>query len=459
MLAFGTMAGSRSSRALVPLVAAIVISSSLTVGSTAKLSARAPSALAESTMCSLSHLPRRSRSANVVAFIGRADGDTVLAGAGSIRYATEGGHYGPGRARPIYGQIIRVDRVDRAAPAALRQAFERGHRSVVLVPWDYAADCERVPWNRSARWLPAGTVGMFNGALRDRAHWVDGRPTLDVTPEVAVYPPAPAMHSRLEHHGRGQLLSAEELFALYELLPDDDRVHAAPDSAIAPVLRWAGANPDLARRPPARDMIRTLLLRTDELRYGRQPSPLVGTWRVVYRAGDGDSVAFFARTELHPTSTRRARGGQDPDTGIGVLRPVIGHALLVQAAPTIATLPVRRGASEPEFAMQGYFQMLDSPLVATADSTVFAGWIDLDDKAARLARDTTTRRALEAAGRYKSALRRMAFQRNEPTNFGRFVITPDGQAVFEMTLERDGAVVLTVRAERVSPVHLLPWGQ
>jgi hypothetical protein len=97
-------------------------------------------------------------------------------------------HFGPGIARAIYGQRVRVNRLTASARAALPE----GVREVLLVPWDYGADCRPVPWSRSAGWLPDTLTGVFAATLRAREHWAGDLPTLDITPFAQPYREPPA---------------------------------------------------------------------------------------------------------------------------------------------------------------------------------------------------------------------------------------------------------------------------
>jgi hypothetical protein len=410
--------------------------------------ARAEEVYAERAICTLVPLDIRLRSPDMVAFIGTVDADTVLAGAGAQRYTTEQGHYGSGTRRLIFGQTARVDRPERAAPQALREAIAT-NRAVVLVPWDFSASCEPVPWTRSARWLAPGKRGVFVGTLRDRAHWVGARPTFDVTPEVAVYPsPWPIPGARRPD---GPVLSADEFLSLYEVLPDGESLEATPVSAVAPLLRWAQAFPKLAAKQPAAYVLAYLRDEVVEQQYMKRPSPLAGTYRVVFRTAAGDSSAFFARTELRPSSVISS---DDPTPAVsgGERRPrIIGHYLLAVAARTLSELPTRRVGSGQ---FEGYFALVDSSTERTAHGATFLGSIDLEREAAGLVSDSVARSHLEDAGRQKSAFQTELFRRKQPLAPGRFVIAPVGDVHFEMVIKREGVPILTVRAARISGEHL-----
>jgi hypothetical protein len=267
---------------------------------------------------------------------------------------------------------------------------------------------------------------------------------------VAAYP-GPWSGEGAQPTDNANVLSAEEFLSLYEVLPDGRSLQLTPDSAVAPFLRWAQSFPQIAAKAPASHMLDYLLEQLVEARYENRPTPLAGTYRVVYRTARGDSSVFFARTEQHPTWAMRTKGttttSSDPRSG----RPIIGHELLVSAARTVEALPSRRtGATVPE----GYFALVDSAVARTDSGTVFAGSIDLEQVAALFAADSLTRNRLKEAGRHKSDLQTRLFRSGRTATPGRFLMTPDGGVRFEMVIYHDGAPVLTVHAERISRDHM-----
>jgi hypothetical protein len=381
----------------------------------------------------------RLRDPGSVAFVGTATDDTVHAGPGSVQYGTEGGHFGPGTPRSIYGQGVRVDRAEQAAPPAFRDAIAAGNRSVVLVPWDYGPDCGRVPWNRSARWLPFGTKGAFVARLRDRGHWAGDRPTFDVIPEITLYPPTFA-HQRRPRHQEAEV-SPEEFLTLYELLPDRETLYAEPEGATAPLTRWAQANPDRAAKLPVVPLLSFMRWEARIHQYRNKPSPIAGTYRVVYRAASGDSSVFYARTERHPTSLHISHRVTRADTAALDDRRPIGHSLLVEVAPSLSELPRQRRSATNPLTIQGYFEVIDSVATTSSGTVILPGSIDLHAQAIRLATDRAARTALQASG--------------QPATGGRFTVNADGQVRFQLVVERDGSPILTVRADRISTQPLL----
>ncbi len=162
--------------------------------------------------CSLTP-PWEYRRAGRIEFVGTPVHDTVFAGPG-IWTPTEGpGHFGPGRARAVYGQRVRVDRMTTHA----RRVLPAGVREVVLVPWDYGVDCATVPWSRSAGFLPDTLVGVFAAYLRPRAQWAGDLPTLDLVPFLQPYRDPPT-DPRIRDWWRGPRLSAAGLMDLYDAL-------------------------------------------------------------------------------------------------------------------------------------------------------------------------------------------------------------------------------------------------
>jgi hypothetical protein len=169
--------------------------------------------------------------------------DTVLAGAGDMQFVQAPGHFGPGTARAIYGQRVRVNRLTARARAALPE----GVREVLLVPWDYGADCRPVPWSRSAGWLPDTLTGVFAATLRAREHWAGDLPTLDITPFAQPYREPPA-DTTVRDWLPTRRLGIDRLLRLYdELWPLDTPLDTVTALAYAERLR---ADTSLAGRYP-----------------------------------------------------------------------------------------------------------------------------------------------------------------------------------------------------------------
>lgn len=315
---------------------------------------------------------------------GVATADTVAAGPGAVRYGLGGGHFGPGTAGIVFGQRVRVARLARTASDDVRRAVE-AHGEVVLVPWDHGPGCRPVRWTRSARWMAAGTNGAFVAQLRERSHWVDGRPTLDVhAPQFVPYPVAPALARRLTHEAaRGAPLSADELIDLYDALtplaaamPSGDAADTLSlTRALDARLGWEREHAALVARYPARLMVSTMLNEATRWLVAARAYPEEGTYCVRVVLASGDSSVFFLRTisgraqpvspwELgEPSPPRQPRAPGTRETRVGVLH-------YVAIARQVEELPRRAADMGPpwEDPPKGYFGVLDSTS-ADADGT------------------------------------------------------------------------------------------
>jgi len=402
--------------------------------------------------CSLAPYPSFWRP-NLFVFVGTAGADTVRAGPGAVRYTLGEGHFGRGVPREIYGQVVTVDRVGDRTRALLQRLGAAHRREVVLVPWDYSPSCEPVPWSRSARWMTPGTRGLFWVMPRDTAHWVAGVPTFDVYgPQFAPYPSAPGFQSprwraRAAAAGQDSILTPEELLALYDVLPEYPRRGDSAYAAARVVQRWAQEHPSMARRPPAADLIRTVLFSAESERVRGMRSPLAGTYRFALTLPSSDSLVLFARTEEHATSPLWSVAWRPPSRAdTGVRRPV-GHHLLAVGASNLESLPAtRRSSGLP--VREGYLVMADVPVTAGPDSTAWQGSVDLVRVAAAVTSDDRIRMELRAAELAMSDLRRAGHLSYVP---GRFVQYRDGRMRFEADIRRsDGTPILAIRGERLS---------
>ena len=190
-------------------------------------------------------------------FVGAGAPDTVLAGPGSTTVGRGAGHWGRATGRPIFGQVVRVgDALGGAASPALERAFARlGRREVVVVPWDYAPDCEPVPWGRSARWVETTEPGFFRARPRPESQWLEGRPVLDAyRADLEPYPHA--VFFQRGYRGTdalktGPSLTPDEYFGLYAVLPDQTQYASGSDSALTALAVWERAHPEVAKKYPA----------------------------------------------------------------------------------------------------------------------------------------------------------------------------------------------------------------
>ena len=207
------------------------------------------------SLCSLVPLPY-GRDPNVTYLVGVALPDTMLAGPGRVRPSREGGHWGTGRKRTIYGQLIRVDTLGGARADEIQQALaQQATRRVLIVPWDYDAGCEPTYWSGSARWVTSDLAGFYTVTPRPKRDWVQDIPTFDAfAADLEPYPHGPFF--REGYRGTDALktspsLDSRELFDLYAALPTWKELERRDSSAFARVSQWAQRNPGLAMKYPA----------------------------------------------------------------------------------------------------------------------------------------------------------------------------------------------------------------
>ncbi len=232
------------------------------VGAPASAAARP---LAAASLCSRIPFPgTRDRLATY--FVARALPDTILAGENGVHPDTNGGHWGAGSARNVYGQLVRIDTLGGASDTKLRQVLaDRRSREVVVVPWDYDPACRPTYWSSSARWTDPGLMGFYRVRLRNEKEWADGRPTFDAfAADLTPYPYSPFY--RAGYVGTDALrsrpsLDAREFFSLSSALPV--AIREGDSAALAPVRLWAAAHPALAEKYPADEILEMLGLRPE----------------------------------------------------------------------------------------------------------------------------------------------------------------------------------------------------
>lgn len=220
------------------------------------------SLFASPPLCSLVPLPY-GRDPAVTYFVGVALPDTVLAGAGRVRPSRWGGHFGSGRERPVYGQLVRVDTLGGIQASDIRDAFiANANHEVLLVPWDYDPSCGPTYWSRSARWVDTNLSGFYTVTPRSQRSWINGIPTFDVF-AAGLEPYPHGAFFRAGYRGTDALrtspsLTPREIFDLYEVLPIHQEVERRDSTAFARVAQWARNNPDLAAKYPATNILQLL---------------------------------------------------------------------------------------------------------------------------------------------------------------------------------------------------------
>lgn len=369
-----------------------------------------------------------------VHLIGTATADTLPAGAAGRRYELE-----PGTADgPVYGQVVRVERLGGAAAASLPSGTDR----VVLVPWGYGANCRTTRWAESAVWADVGERALVWASLRPREAWVQGVPTLDVTEPYQL--PYPQRAYADDDEG---LLSIDQAFELLSVLPLWDEFEADFVTAHQPLLAWARANPELARRPPAAMMVERVesVLRAERL--ARLDPPLAGTYRFTLSV-DGDAPrTFHARTRAVPESEWDPAEFTDGWRSRALDDPFTGYTLGFEAAPAATVLAVAGRRPERE----GYFGVL-APEPGLDGAQLWRGTISLDF-AAILPGDS-------ALARIRREERELMIRRHEAEDVApeetraRFLLCPDGSVTVEQTVVMGEGRVVVLRGERISRVTL-----
>jgi hypothetical protein len=209
---------------------------------------------AEPDRCRIAVLPHL-RDPDVTVFTGVARSDTVPAPSATEGYAGRAGEIAT--PRQIHGQLIELLRLGGAAAADVERALEsNGTREVVIVPWAFDTGCRPVPWLTSYRWVPPGRAAFFTVHLRDREHWVGERPTFDAF--VGNTSPYPHGTSAVALSGSLERLTPAQYFDLYQALPTWSELRREPQRATARLRAWQRANPDLAGRYPAGEILEAI---------------------------------------------------------------------------------------------------------------------------------------------------------------------------------------------------------
>jgi hypothetical protein len=102
---------------------------------------------------------------------------------------------------------------------------------------------------------------------------------------------------------------------------------------------------------------------------------------------------------------------------------------------------------------QGYLTLVDQPIGATRDSTVWRGSADLLGAASRVVRDSVVAARLRAAEKGVFDLLRA---RSISFAEGRFVIRADGSVYFDASVSSAGALLYSIHGERLSTTTLAP---
>lgn len=372
-------------------------------------------------------------------FLASALPDTVQAGPGPVEFHLERGESGP--ARTIFGQVVRIEELGRNAPPALTEALRAHGPEVVLVRWGYGADCRTTQWGGSARWIETAETELFTARLRDPGDWVGGRPTLDVNAYHTPYP-----HARvtdMEYDGE-EMMTARELFALMHLLPtfEEGMESADPYPFVAPLFRWARANPALARRFPATEVLESAYEASQPCVAPEGPSPAAGTYRVTLEVEGEPPRTLFIRTSAD------RHGPECPDSVVrrdpGRLSPrrAASHMLHARAALHPDSIPGENGEGW-ERGCSGTYRWN----VWEDDSEVWAAELDIGFQGC----------FPDSAGLRQAEQDWMAMlRRDEEVELEMGVIRrlPEGGMAIEGAWRLNGRTYWRFRGERISPAVL-----
>lgn len=229
--------------------------------------------------------------------------DTLLAGRGSVEIGTAPGHMGSGRRERIHGQRFTVLRSTNDSGA---EGVNR--REAIMVPWDYDAVCQPVPWPRTARWLPRTDTLVVTGVLRRSEEWASGLPTYDVTAVPQ------SVYTGHWSEARGSLISAvdsvtpvsspADLVEALRQLPSSALVLTGDEHALDAMNRWALEHGDMASLDPVVGYFSSVRQRSRTARLMSQSIPFVGTWELVVRDRDGGRWTRWLRTAPVPLVPR-----------------------------------------------------------------------------------------------------------------------------------------------------------
>lgn len=192
-----------------------------------------------------------------------------------------------------FGQLADVARVAGAGAEQVSAATGED-RSIVLVPWGFDEGCRPIGWTGSWSWATPDVEGFYRGRLRTPDGWIGGRPTFDV--HAAVWEGFPASPWRHPTSNGRQLLTAPELFDLYDRIPTAAAITARPYGAVSNLVTWRREAGDLAERYPARTLLAGAFDVAELARLRTSTLPFAGTYRVQVERDGETLTTFFLRT-------------------------------------------------------------------------------------------------------------------------------------------------------------------
>lgn len=265
--------------------------------------------------------------------------DTLLAGVGSLRMGSGYGHSGSGRRAAIYGQRFQANRL-HSAEGGVGDSVQ----DVVLVPWDYDAGCEPVPWARSARWRAGADTLLYAAQLRKRSEWVGDLPTFDVTyPETAVYDGRPQPDLFEAPDTTSTWNTPSEYFELLRRSPTAARLLAEEAGALDELVTWAAANPTAMAKRPAKNFVEGHRRAIRRNRLLRSEVTVRGTYKLTIRLRSGREFIRYLQTADAPTEVSDIGEAVDGPNGFDLDFTL---AAVPGALPPEIALPIRNWGLE-----------------------------------------------------------------------------------------------------------------
>jgi hypothetical protein len=397
---------------------------------------------ASAVMCTPSPI-RVLRSAQVVELIAIATPRTVEAGAGPVEPKDQSDRpiRRPG---PIFGQVVRAQRVhvDYLQRLGLRSPSQPV--DVVVVPWGSNGSCSRMIVPGRGPWFDAGSRALIFGELRERRHWVGGRPTIDLTDVI----PDPGTSAVADAS-----FTPDRMLDLSEAMPRYAR-ESLPESAYAevrPLQRWIREHPAL-RAGEARGIVSYALLNAERRRMQWAARPMTGSYRFDVVLSPRDSVSLLARTERMPSETVWwFASDSTPFWSITTEVPrAEGFSLRLRLARNASALRGWIGYPDDEARHMTSVDIAEVPAFVRADSTVWSSRGLHVDPVVALLRHLP----LPAGARAARDLLVVQFARGELTGEGRFFRMGRGAIRYDGTILRAGTPVVRIRGRRVSPVTI-----
>ena len=403
---------------------------------------RGPAPAGAAAFCSMD--PFASLAYDSTYFIGVATGD-VLPGGAPLRLKPL---MAPDSVviSPANGQVVNATRISKNAPLVMRDGLARSGNKVLMVPWSYGPDCTPHTWN--GPWVAAGTRGLFSGRLRPREKWVNDIPTFDVFASLSTPYPS-AIRSSFQLRG-GTPLTADELMSFYESLPRLTTTRRArPDQLkketeqFKAMVEWADRHPELAGRPPVATKLAIARRQLGLMPYLSRESPVAGTWRFTVFVPGYDSATIYGRTQLLPNSLLTTGDGTRHSTEVAGAAP-FGYYLLTVLTKNVPDLDIPRW---PPPTRQAHLPVSFEPELITADSTVWAGGIDIFVGRDALPDGSPLRERFDY---FRNALRGVVDPGRPRYAGGRIVLLPDGTARLERIYRDSDSVYAVIRGERIS---------